>query len=221
MIWDDVQLGAKRKGEIEFALDQSQTAVLTQPGPWGNAYSGFCAGLAVRWIWLRYGNTDYPFDPRTRELEMPDWQATREQNIYEDATGDWKAKYTEGCRVYGMTINLGRVREWNLTATGEMLRSAALAGPGCYIISIRRAGGGHAVAMQSEDGTTFRFFDANYGEFVLKGAVRFARFIDEYWSETGYKLKYNAATRVGGVNPPPPSSYAGGGVKELARRFGG
>jgi hypothetical protein len=47
MQWDAVQLDAKAKGHLIFGIDQAQTAVLTQPGPWGSAYDGYCIGLSA------------------------------------------------------------------------------------------------------------------------------------------------------------------------------
>ena len=40
MNWDAIQNDAKAKGHLVFAVDQAQTAVLTQPGPWGSAFDG-------------------------------------------------------------------------------------------------------------------------------------------------------------------------------------
>lgn len=50
MNWDALQRAAKTKGYLVFAMDQAQTPVLTQPGPWGSAYDGYCIGLAATWI---------------------------------------------------------------------------------------------------------------------------------------------------------------------------
>ena len=52
MNWDAVQLAAKAKGILVFAMDQAQTAVMTQVGPWGSAYDGYCIGLCASWISL-------------------------------------------------------------------------------------------------------------------------------------------------------------------------
>ena len=76
---------AHSRGELEYSFDQAQSVVMTQPGPWGSAYSGYCAGLAMKWISLRMAGTDFKFDPRTRKLrDLPHWHATRDQTVYED-----------------------------------------------------------------------------------------------------------------------------------------
>jgi hypothetical protein len=132
--WDKVQKGARDKGVLVYAMDQAQTVVMTQPGPWGNAYSGFCAGLARRWIALRYDGKDYPFDASTQVLEMPDWQATRDQNIGEDVSGDLLERLEAVFKQYNMSVNKGRVTEKNTAATGAMLEAAA--GEGCYYVAL-------------------------------------------------------------------------------------
>lgn len=202
MILDDVQLAAKRRGELVYAMDQGQTAMLTQPGPWGHIQSGFCAGLAVRWRSLRHENKDYPYDPRTLELETPDWQATRDHNIGKDAHKTGADAYDAMLRQYGMSINPGRISEREGAASGYMLRAAAEAAPGCYFVSLRGARDSHAIAMQNESGHLFRLFDANKGEFVLKGANRFGEFLDEFLADTLYRLAFPNMAVVFAVNPP-------------------
>ena len=54
MNWDAIQNDAKAKGHLVFAVDQAQTAVLTQPGPWGSAFDGYCIGLCANWVALQY-----------------------------------------------------------------------------------------------------------------------------------------------------------------------
>ncbi len=53
MQWDALQTEANTKGNLVYALDQAQTAVMTEPGPWGEAYGGYCIGLAARWMSLQ------------------------------------------------------------------------------------------------------------------------------------------------------------------------
>ncbi len=67
MQWDAVQTEAKTKGNLVYAMDQAQTAVMTEPGPWGEAYGGYCIGLAARWMSLQYQGKDYPYNPGTQE----------------------------------------------------------------------------------------------------------------------------------------------------------
>jgi hypothetical protein len=201
--WDKVQKDAKDAGRLVFAMDQGQTAVMTQPGPWGNAYSGFCAGLAVHWIALRYSGRDFAYDKKTRVCEMPDWRTTMNQNQYEDVDDDNVVKLAAPFANYGLFINMGRVTRLSRALTGRDLRKVGVANEGCYYISLKRSGGGHAVAMQRAAGHDWRFFDANYGEFKVGGRHDFDDFIDWYMDATGYKTRYTASTQIIGIDPPP------------------
>jgi hypothetical protein len=218
MIFNDLQLQAKRNGELEYAMEQAQTDMTQQQGPWGDSHKGFCAGLAFRWTWLRYGDADYQYDPQTREMDTPDWQATRDQMVYGDAlkaSGNWRAAYNAALQPYNMSVNNGQVTErTGSKPSGALLLQAAYGGgPGCYIITIHREMGpprgsvSHAVAMQYEGPKRFRFFDANFGEFVLRSADHFVKFMDWFIQESNYGLIFTTATRVVGVNPPPAGAY--------------
>jgi hypothetical protein len=223
MRWNDVQTTARREGHLVFAMNQGQTAITNEPGPWGNAYSGFCNGCAVRWIALRYGGSDFQFDPKTWEVEMPDWRTTRDQNVYEDASGSFPDDLVPGFAQYGLTLNKGRLTQKSEAATGAILKNAGLAGEGCYYIALRRSGGGHAVAMQNMGAAGgWRFFDANNGEFRAKDDADFVTFIDWYMDATGYDGRYTAATRIIGINPPPyVNATFGSSVKDLIKKYGG
>ena len=183
MAMDPLQIRARNKSELVYAMRQKDTVMSREPGPWGDIRRGFCAGLAMRWIWLRYQNRDYAFDPASLELDMPDWEATRDQNILLDihaaqhfTMNQWTNLYDQMARSCGMSLNKDRILERYASATGEMLCQALEAGPGCYMINMYGYSG-HAVAMQREAGDVFRFFDANRGEFVLRGLRRFGAFL--------------------------------------------
>ncbi len=81
MKWNAVQLAAKSRGSLIYATAQGQSAVLTQPGPWGSAFDGYCVGLAARWISLAYAGIDYPYDVAAREYTGVSVEATRDQNL--------------------------------------------------------------------------------------------------------------------------------------------
>ncbi len=202
-----IESDARHKGELEYSFDQSESAVMTQPGPWGNAYSGYCAGLAMKWINLRLAGKDYPFDAKTRTLgDLPHWHATRDQNVYEDAD------YATALDNYGLEADFTTHHRVGGPDAG-WLRQIAEHAAGCYLISLRRDGGGHAVAMQSDPiKKTYRFFDANYGHFVLKGADRFQVFLTDYLLRSNYKTRYSKETFVYPVEAKPGA----GGAKTVA-----
>lgn len=205
-----LQQAAQQVGILLYGMDQSQTPAMTQPGPWGAATTGYCAGLAMRWIALRYAGYDYRYDRNTKIAANPDWQATRDQNIYENvffAPGgrtfpdDYKPAFGQ----YGLKLNMGRVTRATTRMTGVMLRRAGEAGIGCYFIVITGKGGGHGVAMQNMGNAGWRFFDANFGSFHLSDAPAFEAFIDWFMVRSGYMRNGFLSTdcRIVGIDPPP------------------
>ena len=219
MNWDALQTEAKQKGYLIFAMDQSQTPVMTQPGPWGAAYSGFCAGLAIRWIALRYVGQDYRYDSKTLECDMPDWQATRDQTLYEidlaKDGADFPKEYKPTFGVYGLFLNDGLVTRMATAVTGAILRQAGAGKELCYFIEMKRAGGGHAIAMENIGRAGWRLFDANYGEFKCKDAASFETFMTWYLYKTGYGTRYNTAINIVGVNQPP---YTAANFQDLIKK---
>jgi len=203
MRWDSVQTDAKNAGYLVYAMDQSQTDAMTMPGPWGNAYSGYCMGMAVRWIWLRTQGRDFAFNPGTQVYSATDWQATAIQNIYEDSTKKSEAEHWErAAAAYRMTVDEGlRLSRMN-RPSGAFLNLLMTRSEGCFGISLNREGGGHAIAAQNEGGGVFRLFDANYGHFQAAGADEFKDFLDWYFQETGYDERYKKETFICGVNGP-------------------
>src|SRR4051794_7518449 len=104
MEWNAIQKDIKAYGYLLYAMSQGQTDVATMPGPWGNAYSGYCAGVAVRWIALRYGGSDYAYNHETQVLELPDWRTTRDQNTLEDTKGVFPDNLAPAFALYGLTL---------------------------------------------------------------------------------------------------------------------
>jgi hypothetical protein len=215
MRWNAVQTKAKRAGYLVFAMSQTETPVMTQPGPWGTAFSGFCAGLAIRWIALRYAGLDYRYDPRTLVCEMPDWQATRDQTELEASdTGKFPHNFQPRFAAYGLSINPGAVVVMNTGATGAILRQAGEAKQGCHLISLRGTAGGHAVAMQNLGRGGWRLFDANFGEFRCAGAAAFEAFAGWLLTSAGYPRLFGSIVRTVLINPPP---YTAANYQDLIR----
>ncbi len=192
------------------------------PGPSRGGHSDFCAGCAIRWIALRYGDSDFAYDPKTYKVNMPDRRTTRDQDVNENTGGKFPENLFLTFAQYGLTLNKGRVTQEKKVATGTILRKAGLAAEGCYYISLRSFTTRHAVAMQNMGSRGWRFFDANYGEFRAKNDAEFETVIDWYWAATGYKTDFAASTSIVSINPPP---YTGAtfdqSVKDLIKKFGG
>jgi len=203
MNWDSVQLGAKTKGNLIYATDQGQTAAMTEPGPWGNAYSGYCRGMAVRWISLCYQGSDFPYDRTTKEYSDTDWRSTMAQNVYEDAVGaDLAEGWSNSVAPYAMVISKGLRMSRKAKPTGAAINLIVTQAYGCYGISLRRDGGGHSIAARHGRDGRFHLFDANYGHFAARGPDAFKTFLDWYFDKTGYGDRYQKETFVCGVKPP-------------------
>lgn len=222
-----LQLEADQHGTLVYALVQARTAPLAKdaagnpaPGPWGPIQEGYCAGLATRWIALRYAAHDYPFDRATKVCEAPDWQATRDQNIVDDEWSDTTKRFPTQLKApfaqYGLQLNLGAVIDFPTAMNGAILRRVGQAAQGCHCVCIHGTGGGHAVAMMNEGQMGWRFFDANFGHFRLPGATAFESFIDWFMDRSGYGRGQFLSQHILTVhiNPPP---YTGAGFQSAMK----
>jgi len=178
----DIVADARKAGELVYEFDQGKSPVMTQPGPWGDAYSGFCAGMAMKWLALRRQGTDFAHDQGAQWLSMPHWHATRDQNVYEDSD------YNTALRAYGLHV-ASTPLQWVGSPNGSRLRQIAQGSPGLYLVRLRREGGGHAVAIDSEKGV-YRFMDANFGHFAFKKPERFEQWLVEFLAQSGYAKRY-------------------------------
>lgn len=202
MQWDSVQTAARDAGYLVYAMDQSQTAPLTEPGPWGGAVDGYCQGMAIRWIWLRYQGRDFPYNTATRVYADTDWRATAVQNIYENADKDDEGDHWEtSAAAFYLSVSDGLRLSRNNKPSGAFINLMMTRAQGCFGISLKREGGGHAIAAQNEDGKTFHLFDANYGHFTAPSADSFKDFLDWYFDATGYGERYKKQTFICAVNP--------------------
>ena len=213
MNWDAVQKRALKENCIVYALDQGQTAPITEPGPWGYSQGGYCAGLAARWIALRYIGLDYPFDPTTKECETPDWQATRDFAIRSDSSKGFPDAYKKVFSQYGLTLNVGSLKKFK-SFPSLLMAQAVNEFKGHCLVGMWGAGSGHAVALGrgAEYKSAWYFFDPNYGEFTFSGLDETVKFLDWFWTDTGYKKSFDRSSVVG-VNAPP---FVQGDLKKLA-----
>lgn len=218
-----LQADADARGILVYALRQGSTAPLAKdedgkqmPGPWGGISKGYCAGLASRWIALRYAACDFPFDRKTKLCEYPDWQAARDQIIvhqgYGDRTKAFPLQFQEVYAQYGLRLNLGAVVEAPGAMSGKLLRRAGEAAQGCHCIYIAGDGRAHAVAMMNEGPLGWRFFDANFGHFRLADGAAFESFIDWFARRSGYASRYLKRVATVHINPPP---YTGANFQSL------
>jgi hypothetical protein len=201
MNWDAVQLAAKAKGILVFAIDQAQTAVMTQLGPWGSAYDGYCIGLCASWISLAYQDKDFPFDG-AKVCDNPPWQSTEAQNLSDAAkvaswTDWWKAATGPfQCR---LSDGILAVREHKPTAS--FLYAVATQAYGCYGIYLKGDGAAHAIVLRHTRDNRLHIFDPNY--FHVSGPIGDGKSMLRWWLEkSGYDTRYKTRTGVVGIRPP-------------------
>jgi hypothetical protein len=209
--WDDIQNKARKDGELEYAFDQSlpvETQGLTEPE------NGYCVGLALRWIALRFRGKDYEYDADKHLALKSDYQALRVQYLSRETEGGPLSRAEAVLRYFGISANRGRYMRADRVVSADLVMNAVFAGDGLYYIEMRgqdeRGEHAHALAVQREGhGTIYRLFDSNEGHFVLKGAARFKAFLTWFLNTTPYNndrftpysREYLKATYIVGVNP--------------------
>ena len=177
-----IQSDAKQKNQLVYSFDQADSAVCTEPGPWGSSNDGYCAGLAIQWLRLRKTSQDYAQDALGNMI--PDThKSTRNQNVYDDS--DYSTAFASSkLSIKGTVSNSGP------PSASFIARSAGAHSSG-WLISLRRSGGGHAVAVQYTRKThDYRYFDANYGQFILNTKVEFTHWLRAFFADSGYGQRY-------------------------------
>jgi hypothetical protein len=205
LVWDAIQIKAKNEGKLEYAFDQERP-VETQGLPVPE--NGYCVGITMRWIELRFRGKDYEYDATKREALKSDYQALRIQYKSRNTPGGVLARLEAVLGYFGIQTNRGRYMTTPRAVSADMLVNATFAGDGLYYIEMRgkdKKGNehAHALAIQREgNGGVYRFFDSNEGHFMLKGADCFKAFLTWFLDATPYKGEYLMGTWIVGVNPP-------------------
>jgi hypothetical protein len=206
MQWNAMQLTAKQKGWLVYAVNQSQTAPLTQPGPWGSATDGFCIGLAAEWASLMYQGRDLPFS--NQECDNPPWQSTMAQNLSDSSTGSgqidfWKAALSPfACSMSGFNA----VRR-NHAPSAAFFCQVAFQAYGCYGITMVGPSSAHAVAIRNgRDG--MHLFDANFFHLRINNPAIFQDAVDwwlnapPYAGVSSYAATFMKESYIFGIRPP-------------------
>jgi hypothetical protein len=161
---------------------QKDSVICSQPGPWGDAYLGYCAGMAFEWCCLRFHGKDFEFDEETREVTTLPWRVT---------------KYVQPIDYNNVLWGLGLDFDGTpVTDTGFIVgtRFRRLAsGEGIYLLIMRpEEGSAHAVAFQTGPGKELRHFDANCG--LYRGMCDMHEFTT-WWNNhsisVGYQRRYS------------------------------
>jgi len=202
MKWDAVQKRGLKENCLVYAMDQSQTAPITEPGPWGRPQEGYCAGLAARWIALHYVGSDYSYDAKTKECENPDWQATRDYAIRDDSKKGFPDAYKKVFDQYGLTLNKGSHKKFQSFPCLQLVQAVGDF-RGCCLLGMW-GNGGHVVALgrAPQYKSEWFFFDPNFGEFKFPGANETVKFLQWFFADSGYAKSFKTSGIVG-VNAPP------------------
>jgi hypothetical protein len=217
--WDDIQTQAKDNGELVYAMDQGETVILKDisktdhrapdhveelaPGPWGAAVPrGFCVGLTLRWLGLRYNGQDYPFNAKKQECEGLFWEATRDQNIARNTTGAWPLRPETVLRQYGATVNKGLSVQKKIGVSADLMMDTIAAGEGLYYFELRgNPPDAHSLGVQ-RNGDDYRLFDSNEGHFLVKKESRFRFVLTRFLNadNSRYRTEYPNETWTAVVN---------------------
>lgn len=204
MRWDALQLRGKADGSLIYAMDQGQSAVTTQPGPWGTATTGYCAGLVLFWMSRSYAGGDLPYDAASKEMNDVVWQATAIQNGIDDLTAVTEPSgwYKAALQTLQMGLSKGNRAQRGKGPNGSFLRAVADNAYGCYVVHLISPTSAHCIGMRHARDGKFHLFDANYGHFAKQGPDAFQSFLDWYMGASGYGARYSKLTWVCGVTPP-------------------
>ncbi len=202
MQWDAIQNDAKAKGHLVFAMDQAQTDVMTQPGPWGTAYDGYCIGLASNWVALAYQGKNFPVTANNC-CENPPWKSTLAQSLSDAmARVDWTDGWKAAVQPFNCVLSDGLRAARDTAPTATFLWSVMSQAYGCYGVLLRGPKSAHAIALRHGRDNRYHLFDSNYFHIVLKSESSFKSYVKWYLTATGYDGKYTVKTGVVGITPP-------------------
>jgi hypothetical protein len=202
MDWNDRQRKARDKGQLVFAMRQSQTPAMTQPGPWGTSTDGYCIGLAATWISWCYAGKSFPVDS-AKVCDNPPWQSTMSQTLSDAAlVSNWTDFWNAAIGPFQMTLSDGLRARRESNPTASFIHSIVIQAYGCYGVTLERAGGAHAIALRHGRDNRMHLFDANNGHFVVRDHTLLKDFLSWYLKDTGYDARYDKGCGVVGVRPP-------------------
>lgn len=203
MDWVPLQTAAKAKGQLVFAMRQSQTPAMTQPGPWGTSTDGYCIGLAAAWISFCYAGKTFPVDG-SKVCDNPPWQSTWAQTLSDGtAATKWLDYWKSAISPFKMRLSDGLRARRDTMLTGAFIHSIVTQAYGCYGVTVTGTGGSHAVALRHGRDNRMHFFDANFGHFAVSDHTKLKSFLDGYWRDSGYANNFLESTVATiGVRPP-------------------
>jgi len=203
MDWVPLQNTAKAKGELVFAMRQSQTPAMTQTGPWGTSTDGYCIGLAATWISFCYAGKTFPVDG-TQVCDNPPWNATLSQTLSDTTNAaKWLDYWTSAISPFQMRLSDGLRAQRATMLTGNFIHSIVTKAYGCYGVTVSGTGGVHAVALRHGRDNRMHFFDANFGHFAVRDHTKLKAFLDWFWVASGYANNFlEKSVAIVGIRPP-------------------
>lgn len=201
MDWDALQLEAKGKGWLVFAMDQAQTPLAKNAITKGTFEGGYCLGLSTTWIKYQYDGENFPTVGDV--CDSPPLAAGL-VHVAVDIGGDVKNWYQWWARTTTlelMSISDGLRASRDHKPTASFIYSMVTKAYGCYAVSISGPGGAHAVALRHGRDNKMHFFDPNYGHFRVNDHTQLKGFLNWFLTKSDYENQFTSFVGVVGVRP--------------------
>lgn len=236
--WIHIVHGARDRGELVYAMDQGNIIRQADIDEAELTAGGVCFAASLHWLELRLSNLDFdglaegvslPFvnrlpdsvfrDQVNRKIDADLWDGL----VLSDGVGS-RSRGSSGVKAITQTVMLGQrglrvvssVPFRILAAHLVIASRVAATSNKLFLLTIGARGRGtHAMALQNS-GTSYHFFDPNFGHFQFGGKGRLEQFLEEL-----FRLTYGRHMSVGRLSTLEWNRKPRHGVKELARRFGG
>ena len=206
MEWNAIQTNAKSRGHLIFAINQDQSSMRNDPGPWGAIAGGVCLGLSAYWAALGYQGKSFPLVGEVCET-MP-WQASLAQNAAAGVGADmpWRDYWTAAAHTFQCGISKGLHATRYGKPTAGFLWSIMSQAYGCYGVTLIGTNDGvvaiHALTLRHGHDNRYHLFDANNFHVAMKGVDTFKDFVHDYLHATNYDKIFWQLTGVTGITPP-------------------
>lgn len=205
MDWHPLQTTAKNRGQLVFAMRQSQLPMKKLPIIKQLTEGGFCIGLSVTWIAMQYEGEAFSVEGGIGGVcEWPPFRAVLYQNISKiEGEPDWTDFWDTAGRPEQLRLSDGLRAKRNTKPTADFIYSIVTKAYGCYGITMEGDAAAHAVAMRHGRDNRMHFFDPNFGQFVVADHTKLKAFLNWFFAQVPfYQEKLNTMTGVVGIKPP-------------------
>jgi hypothetical protein len=201
MDWTPLQLDAKAKGTLVFAMRQGQLPIGKIPIVSSLTTGGFCLGLSISWIAAQYDGDNF-----SHSGQVCDWPPIKAA-LYQVLAGwsdeaEWTDRWKDGGALEQLTLSSG-LRGWRFTRpSASFIYSIVTKAYGCYGVTLWGPWGVHAVALRHAPDNRMHFFDPNYGHFVVKDHTKLKDFLGWFFSKSDYRKGFADGHAIIGIKPP-------------------